>query len=125
MGKRSWFLHLAGKTSGPFLIESLQEMIRDQKIGFSDFIWSPELKTWTRLSEMSEFQSLLPPFPQVPPPQPEANKESPKESKTKKAPTSLKTSFKGKIEVKEFGLFMVLNLAENGVYVAGDVSPPI
>lgn len=62
----AWYLHLAGETKGPFTTSKVLSMLEENLLQFFDFAWKEGLGNWTRLSELPEFASYLPPQPNAP-----------------------------------------------------------
>lgn len=61
-----WFIHIQGETFGPIPSDVVQIMLRQNRLQFSDFVWTEGLTKWTRISEVHHFVHLMPPYPQAP-----------------------------------------------------------
>lgn len=68
MPQNEWFVHLQGETFGPISSDLIRLMIKQNRLQFTDFIFKGGMTQWARISEVTEFTSLIPPFPSVPPP---------------------------------------------------------
>lgn len=74
MPKKNWYLHLQGETSGPLPQSKVVLMLEQNEIHFSDFAWTQGFSSWTRLSDIPDFSSLMPDAPEAPLPMEDAPK---------------------------------------------------
>jgi hypothetical protein len=68
MAKPVWYLYLGGDCIGPVQHETLVRMLTENRLHFSDFVWSQGHAEWLRISEVPQFRSYLPEYPSVPVP---------------------------------------------------------
>lgn len=142
-----WFIHLEGETFGPVTTAVLQILLKQNRLQFSDFIWSPGFTRWTRVADIHEFTVLMSgyptaPFPDLqslkiptpslqkqPPPAPMAAApeeaveaapvvvEPPPAPKKPKIRKGERVAIDAKVSIQGKGDFSVINISENGLLV--------
>jgi hypothetical protein len=129
MAGRHWFIHIQGETFGPLSNEIVVLMIKQNRLQFSDFIWSEGCTKWMRIVEISEFTALMPPYPKVPVPAhagvkaargengDAAKGQGQKRVRVRRHPRAL---FEAKLSTVNFGSFETHNVSEGGVYVKSE-----
>lgn len=61
-----WYLYIKTSTQGPYSLEEVTTLIENGSAQLLDFAWSNELTKWHRLSDLDEFQNLVPQYPKSP-----------------------------------------------------------
>lgn len=56
LGENTWYLLRDNNQSGPFEVREIVEMLQEKKAFEYDYVWSPSLTAWERISECSFFQ---------------------------------------------------------------------
>jgi hypothetical protein len=69
---KKWYVHLQGETFGPLSTDLVKLLLKQNRLQFTDFVWTEGLRRWERLIEIEDFVSLLPVYPHLAPPKPEA-----------------------------------------------------
>jgi hypothetical protein len=62
---KKWIVYLQGESIGSLSTELVSLLLHQNRLQFSDFVWSEGMKRWERLSEVTEFSGLLPKYPAV------------------------------------------------------------
>jgi len=88
MANASWFVHIQGETFGPVSIDVIQIMLRQNRLQFSDYVWSDGLTRWTRIGDLHQFVGLMPPYPSVAIPSAAGNVPPPEPVRARAAPAS-------------------------------------
>lgn len=134
---KEWFLHIQGETVGPLLMETILNLLKLSRITLVEFAWSEGMEDWTRLSEIHEFASQLPPHPTIPVPNlpsrprgpvPSAFGASPvprdlpsKESRIRRFE---RVPIQGRAVTDEQGTLEIVDISEGGIFVKSDLDPP-
>lgn len=63
---KEWFIHVQGEIIGPLVLDTVQNLLKLNRVTLLDFIWTPGKPDWARLSDLEEFASCVPPFPASP-----------------------------------------------------------
>jgi hypothetical protein len=144
-----WYVHINGETFGPVTTPALLALLKQNRLQFADFIWSPGFTRWTRVADVHEFTVLLPQYPTAPFPTHDEHKTPIEIPPTKKSATAINTTTatspepvvapppkveppkkpkirKGErvaitatVSVTGAGEFDVVNISENGVFIEG------
>lgn len=136
MAQKEWYLHVQGDTFGPLTTDVVATMLKQNRLQFSDYVWTVGLAKWIRLGEVQEFQALLPPYPAIPIPVVREKKE-PKVEKpvavkaTPKVPAKapirkhVRVQFEAKVTVDGYGTFKATNVSEGGVFLKAAKGIPL
>ncbi len=66
MSGEHWYVHIQGETFGPVPTEVVSIMLRQNRLQFSDYVWTEGLTKWMRIGDLHQFATFLPPYPGVP-----------------------------------------------------------
>jgi hypothetical protein len=114
-----WFIHIQGEMVGPLRSEVIILMLRQYRLHFADFIWREGLTNWTRISDTTEFASLLPPVPTIPVPAGAAPRFTALNTGNEK--TRLRryprVIFEGRVEIEGHGEYDVTNVSAGGLFM--------
>ena len=72
MPSETWYCHIQGETFGPVPTDVVTIMLRQNRLQFSDWIWTGGLTKWMRIGDLHQFAAFLPPYPAAPIPAQEA-----------------------------------------------------
>jgi hypothetical protein len=68
MAKSVWYVYLGGESIGPVSHEAMVRLLTENRLHFSDFVWTKGHAEWLRVSDVAQFRSYLPEYPSVPVP---------------------------------------------------------
>lgn len=66
MANKEWYVFMMDEVTGPFGENVITQMLKQNRVQFTDFGWTKGMKKWTRFTEVEAFAELMPPAPSVP-----------------------------------------------------------
>lgn len=63
MPEKLWFVNIRGETFGPIGTSVVMGMLKENRLQFTDFLWTEGLTRWQRIQDLHEFAALIPPYP--------------------------------------------------------------
>jgi hypothetical protein len=147
MAAESWYLHIQGETFGPVSTQVVTIMLRQNRLLFSDYVWAKGLTKWSRLGDLHQFASLMPPYPNAPIPGDDAPEAPAPKPARQAAPVAQaapvvqpepgippnqhrlrrypRIPLPGTVEVAGYGVFELIDLSEGGIFLkAGTTNIP-
>ena len=58
-GSSGWFFTSRGTQHGPYPLEQIQQLVREEKIGPGDYLWDPGLGRWNSFEQTPSLTNLL------------------------------------------------------------------
>lgn len=100
-----WYVYLCGEPIGPLTIGTVTRMLKEHRLSWFDYVWSPALKEWTAVHAVADFEDLIPAPPEIPIP----GRETPKtEPATPPRPSAW-------VQVSSLGTFPITRLTPSSV----------
>ncbi|OFZ70197.1 MAG: hypothetical protein A3K03_09280 [Bdellovibrionales bacterium RIFOXYD1_FULL_44_7] len=144
MSSKDWYISIGNEVLGPFTVDVIALMLRQNRLQFADFAWSSSLgnSRWHRIYQLEEFSAHLSPYPTVDVPGDEPKESKPKQTKHKKVEVEepkteeakpeeakpekvfpkvrrfVRVPIKASVEIEGYGNFKVLNIGEGGIYLS-------